>query len=91
VLLVPAVHGREASCRGRTGIETHYELDVKDIGEAFQHGQRRRRSTGLEPAAAGWVIPAASANSQAHMVEETARHCGHLDLLRERIDGRTCM
>lgn len=25
----------------------------------------------------------------AHMVEETARHCGHLDLLRERIDGAT--
>jgi len=25
----------------------------------------------------------------AHMIEETARHCGHLDLLRERIDGRT--
>ena len=25
----------------------------------------------------------------AHMVEETARHCGHLDLLRERIDGLT--
>ena len=24
----------------------------------------------------------------AHMVEETARHCGHLDLLRESIDGR---
>jgi Protein of unknown function (DUF664) len=23
----------------------------------------------------------------AHMVEETARHCGHLDILRERIDG----
>jgi len=23
----------------------------------------------------------------AHMIEETARHCGHLDLLRERIDG----
>jgi hypothetical protein len=22
-----------------------------------------------------------------HMIEETARHCGHLDLLRERIDG----
>lgn len=22
-----------------------------------------------------------------HMVEETARHCGHLDLLRESIDG----
>lgn len=25
----------------------------------------------------------------AHMIEETARHCGHLDLLRERIDGVT--
>jgi Protein of unknown function (DUF664) len=25
----------------------------------------------------------------AHMVEETARHCGHLDLLREAIDGQT--
>jgi len=25
----------------------------------------------------------------AHMVEETARHCGHLDLMRERIDGQT--
>jgi hypothetical protein len=24
----------------------------------------------------------------AHMIEETARHCGHLDLLRESIDGR---
>lgn len=24
-----------------------------------------------------------------HMIEEYARHCGHLDLLRERIDGST--
>jgi hypothetical protein len=24
-----------------------------------------------------------------HMIEETARHCGHLDLLRECIDGST--
>jgi uncharacterized damage-inducible protein DinB len=24
-----------------------------------------------------------------HMVEEYARHCGHADLLRERVDGRT--
>lgn len=24
-----------------------------------------------------------------HMIEETARHCGHLDLLREAIDGAT--
>ena len=24
-----------------------------------------------------------------HMIEEYARHCGHADLLRESIDGRT--
>jgi Protein of unknown function (DUF664) len=24
-----------------------------------------------------------------HMIEETARHCGHLDLLRESVDGTT--
>jgi hypothetical protein len=24
-----------------------------------------------------------------HMIEETARHCGHLDILRELIDGAT--
>lgn len=24
----------------------------------------------------------------AHMIEETARHCGHLDLIREAIDGQ---
>ena len=24
-----------------------------------------------------------------HMIEETARHCGHLDLLRESADGVT--
>lgn len=25
----------------------------------------------------------------AHMIEETARHCGHLDLMRQAIDGAT--
>jgi len=25
----------------------------------------------------------------AHMIEETARHCGHADLIREAIDGQT--
>jgi Protein of unknown function (DUF664) len=24
-----------------------------------------------------------------HMIEETARHAGHLDILRELVDGRT--
>lgn len=25
----------------------------------------------------------------AHLIQETARHCGHLDLLRESVDGQT--
>ena len=29
----------------------------------------------------GWILT--------HMVEETARHCGHADLVRELIDGET--
>jgi hypothetical protein len=24
-----------------------------------------------------------------HLVEETARHCGHMDITRELIDGKT--
>ena len=24
-----------------------------------------------------------------HMLEETARHAGHMDLMREQLDGRT--
>lgn len=42
------------------------------------------RST-LRPERAGmqlrWIV--------AHMIEETGRHCGHADLIREAIDGQT--
>ena len=34
-----------------------------------------------QPGTLGWILT--------HMVEETARHCGHADLLREGIDGAT--
>lgn len=33
--------------------------------------------------------PVALRDILVHMVEEYARHCGHADLLRECIDGRT--
>jgi uncharacterized damage-inducible protein DinB len=37
----------------------------------------------------GWDGSATSLRSVlVHMIEEYARHCGHADLLRERIDGR---
>ncbi len=34
-----------------------------------------------EPMSLRWVL--------VHMVEETARHAGHSDILREQIDGQT--
>ena len=34
-----------------------------------------------EAISARWIV--------LHMIEEYARHCGHLDLIREAIDGRT--
>ena len=33
--------------------------------------------------------PVSLRNLLVHMIEEYARHCGHADLIRERIDGRT--
>ena len=42
-------------------------------------GARGRRPGGSAPQLRGVLI---------HMIEEYARHCGHADLLRERIDGR---
>lgn len=44
--------------------------------EALARGQRRGQDVNL-----GWIL--------AHLVEEYARHLGHMDLLRERVDGRT--
>jgi hypothetical protein len=34
-----------------------------------------------EPPSVRWVV--------LHMIEETARHAGHLDIARELIDGQT--
>lgn len=39
----------------------------------------RSRRAGEEPATLRWIL--------VHLVEETARHAGHADILREQIDG----
>ena len=46
------------------------------IGSLDEGGTRR-----AQPVSARWVL--------VHMIEEYARHNGHADLLRERIDGAT--
>jgi Protein of unknown function (DUF664) len=43
------------------------------LNETFAHPRR-----GV-PTSLRWVY--------VHMIEEYARHCGHADLIRERIDG----
>lgn len=49
--------------------------DWTDLTEPVR-GERRGRPVNLR-----WVM--------VHLIEEYARHLGHLDLLRERIDGQT--
>jgi uncharacterized damage-inducible protein DinB len=54
------------------------------FAEEFVSGASDLEMKGLHVEAEGtslrWVL--------VHMIEEYARHCGHADLLRERIDGR---
>jgi uncharacterized damage-inducible protein DinB len=38
-----------------------------------------RKATAAEPMSLRWIL--------VHMVEETARHAGHADIIREQIDG----
>ena len=52
-------------------------------GPACPHGARGRHGVPGqdEPPDVRWVV--------LHMIEETARHAGHLDIARELIDGQT--
>jgi hypothetical protein len=40
-----------------------------------------RRAPGYDPLSLRWLL--------VHMVEETARHAGHADIIREQLDGAT--
>lgn len=55
--------------------------ESRTIVKQFKWGDLCRGSNGSEPYSLGWVLT--------YMVEEVARHCGHADILRERIDGAT--
>ncbi|MDH3009071.1 MULTISPECIES: DinB family protein [Gordonia] len=47
-----------------------------DLGEPAPRAAGRRSSPSMR-----WALT--------HMIEETARHAGHLDIIREGVDGRT--
>ena len=59
--------------RGEVAFADNFVADSPDLGvQGFE-------PDGSTPALRSVLV---------HMIEEYARHCGHADLLRERIDGR---
>ncbi|OLL76430.1 hypothetical protein Ae168Ps1_4846 [Pseudonocardia sp. Ae168_Ps1] len=89
---LPPLHGREAG----TGHDGGFELDGTGFAEALAAWEDEVAHARAVCAEAGpdgtgsldghevsvvWVLT--------HVVAEYARHCGHADLIRERIDGRT--
>jgi uncharacterized damage-inducible protein DinB len=64
--------------------------------EQVEHADRILATRGLDDPPAGRVTPAVMSAEVTtardvvlHMIEETARHAGHLDIARELLDGRT--
>ena len=49
--------------------------------DALSVGVSRRDETLGQPFSLRWIV--------LHMIEETARHLGHTDLIRQAIDGAT--
>ena len=65
-------------------IVSHYRdgwARTDDIALAASLDEPRRRASAEPPVNLRWVL--------AHLLEETARHAGHADILRELIDGST--
>jgi len=60
---------------------------VADYVEECDNSRRAIADADLEEAARGEGMDFTLRFAVLHMIEETARHCGHLDLLREATDG----
>jgi hypothetical protein len=60
---------------------------VTDYVEECARSRRAVANRDLAEAASGADMDFSLRYAMIHMIQETARHCGHLDLLRERTDG----
>ncbi|WP_067979566.1 DinB family protein [Nocardia caishijiensis] len=91
---VPPIHDRGAETAGHDGgfeVSEHATLDaaLTTWNAEITHARRNcaeRRLGDTSPFMGGevslrWIYT--------HMIAEYARHCGHADLIRERIDGTT--
>ncbi len=76
--LVPADDARSvvAAYRSATAISNEITAACDDLDR-----RSARLATAPEPMSLRWVL--------VHMIEETARHAGHADILRELTDGET--
>ncbi|WP_026550783.1 DinB family protein [Arthrobacter sp. Br18] len=62
------------------GIIENYEATCRQSREVLRrYGMEERCRDGDGEQRVRWVL--------VHMIEETGRHCGHLDILRELLDG----
>ncbi len=77
-------HGNFAPTPGDTLAST-----VADYQFECERSRRAIEGSGLDDPARGEGMTFTLRWALTHMIEETARHCGHLDLMRERIDGHT--
>lgn len=60
---------------------------VADYVEECERSRRAIADADLDDAARGVGMDFTLRYAMIHMIQETARHCGHLDLLREATDG----
>ena len=65
-----------AAYEAATGVSNQVVDEADDLDQLCA-----RAPTTPEPLSLRWLL--------VHMIEETARHAGHADILREQIDGRT--
>ena len=64
---------------------------VADYVEECARSRRAVADSHLDDAARGEGMDFTLRYAMIHMIQETARHCGHLDLLRETTDGAVGM
>jgi len=60
---------------------------VNDYLAECERSRQAITGAGLDDRARGDGMTFKLRYALTHMIEETARHCGHLDILREKIDG----
>jgi hypothetical protein len=63
------------------------EAIVTDYLQECEHSRQAIAHSDLDDSARGEEMDFTLRFALLHMIEETARHCGHLDLLREVTDG----